>query len=109
MMAPISAEEQNFVRLMLLLNGVTPRAVRTLFDKIFPHTNLNATLQANRHILESRKNLNQAQLDLLFPKLNGMFLTINVFGFVYDVDVDNSYNNTFVITQYDKSTVVLVS
>ncbi|CAG2220280.1 unnamed protein product [Mytilus edulis] len=39
-MAPLSEEEENYVRLALLLKGVTPRAVRTYFDREFPPTDL---------------------------------------------------------------------
>ncbi|XP_071141713.1 uncharacterized protein [Mytilus edulis] len=44
-MAPFSEDEENYVRLALLLKGVTPRAVRTYFDREFPPTSLSSTLR----------------------------------------------------------------
>ncbi|VDI32408.1 Hypothetical predicted protein [Mytilus galloprovincialis] len=43
-MAPLSEDEENYVRLALLLKGVTTRAVRTYFDREFPPTSLSSTL-----------------------------------------------------------------
>ncbi|CAG2234006.1 unnamed protein product [Mytilus edulis] len=44
-MAPLSEEEESYVRLALLLKGVTPRAVRTYFDTVLPPTSLPSTLR----------------------------------------------------------------
>ncbi|VDI21805.1 Hypothetical predicted protein [Mytilus galloprovincialis] len=74
MMAPLSIEEDNYIRLALLLKGVSPRAVRTYFDGEFPPTYLPSTLNTNYNTLNSLKLdrvLNQAQWNLLFPR-NGM-------------------------------------
>ncbi|VDI10875.1 Hypothetical predicted protein [Mytilus galloprovincialis] len=69
-MAPLSEEEENYVRLALLLKGVAPRAIRTYFDRTFPPTYLPSTLNTNYNTLDNlkfRRVLNQAQWNLLFP------------------------------------------
>ncbi|XP_071181368.1 uncharacterized protein [Mytilus edulis] len=74
MMAPLSEEEENYVRLALLLKGVSPRAVRTYFDREFPPTHLPSTLNTNYNTLQDlklKRVLNQAQWNLLFPR-NGV-------------------------------------
>ncbi|XP_052073116.1 uncharacterized protein LOC127711189 [Mytilus californianus] len=74
MMAPLLEEEENYIRLALLLKGVSPRAVRTFFDKGFPPTYLPSTLNKNYNTLYDlylKRILNQAQWNLLFPK-NGV-------------------------------------
>ncbi|XP_076095329.1 uncharacterized protein LOC143066215 [Mytilus galloprovincialis] len=73
-MAPLSDEENNYIRLALLLIGVSPRAVRTFFDKEFHPSNLHSTLNKNKpilHDLRLKKTLNSYQWNLLFPK-NGL-------------------------------------
>ncbi|XP_052075453.1 uncharacterized protein LOC127712894 [Mytilus californianus] len=73
-MAPLSEEEENYIRLALLLKGVSPRAVRTYFDREFPPTHLPSTLNKNYNTLYGLKLnrvLNQAQWKLLFPR-NGV-------------------------------------
>ncbi|XP_063405734.1 uncharacterized protein LOC134689698 [Mytilus trossulus] len=73
-MAPLSEEEENYVRLALLLKGVTPRAVRTYFDKEFPPTSLPSTLNTSKNTLLGLKFtriINQAQWNLLHPR-NGV-------------------------------------
>ncbi|CAG2187022.1 unnamed protein product [Mytilus edulis] len=74
MMAPLLEEEENYIRLALLLKGVSPRAVRNFFDKEFPPTYLPSTLNKNYNTLNGlfkKRILNQAQWNLLFPK-NGV-------------------------------------
>ncbi|XP_076078806.1 uncharacterized protein LOC143048821 [Mytilus galloprovincialis] len=69
-MSPLSDVEVNYIRLALLLRGVTPRAVRTFFDKEFPPTFLPSTLNKNYNTLNGlfkKRILNQAQWNLLFP------------------------------------------
>ncbi|CAG2195557.1 unnamed protein product [Mytilus edulis] len=71
MMAPLLEEEENYVRLALLLKGVSPRAVRTYFDREFPPTHLPSTLNTNYNTLQDlklKRVLNQAQWNLLFPR-----------------------------------------
>ncbi|CAG2191595.1 unnamed protein product [Mytilus edulis] len=73
-MAPLSDEEENYVRLALLLKGVTPRAVRTYFDREFPPTYLPSTLNTNYNTLwdlKLKRIINQAQWNLLIPR-NGV-------------------------------------
>ncbi|CAG2221642.1 unnamed protein product [Mytilus edulis] len=94
MMAPLLEEEENYVRLALLLKGVSPRAVRTYFDREFPPTHLPSTLNTNYNTLQDlklKRVLNQAQWNLLFPR-NGVpdFITFDV------IDVIN-YNSFDVI------------
>ncbi|VDI83823.1 Hypothetical predicted protein [Mytilus galloprovincialis] len=70
-MAPLLEEEENYIRLALLLKGVSPRAVRTFFDKEFPPTYLPSTLNKNYNTLNGlfkNRILNRAQWNLLFPK-----------------------------------------
>ncbi|XP_076078807.1 uncharacterized protein LOC143048822 [Mytilus galloprovincialis] len=73
-MAPLLEEEENYIRLALLLKGVSPRAVRTFFDKEFPPTYLPSTLNKNYNTLYDlylKRILNQTQWNMLFPK-NGV-------------------------------------
>ncbi|CAG2200866.1 unnamed protein product [Mytilus edulis] len=72
-MASLSEEEENYVRLALLLKGVTPRAVRTYFDREFPPTSLPSTLSTSHNTLLDLKKriINQAQWNLLIPR-NGV-------------------------------------
>ncbi|XP_063446545.1 uncharacterized protein LOC134726078 [Mytilus trossulus] len=73
-MAPLSEEEENYVRLVLFLKGVAPRAVRTLFDREFPPIHLPSTLNTNYNTLDDlkfKRIVNQAQWNLLFPR-NGV-------------------------------------
>ncbi|VDI62489.1 Hypothetical predicted protein [Mytilus galloprovincialis] len=77
-MAPLSDEEENYVRLALLLKGVTPRAVRTYFDREFPPTYLPSTLNTNYNTLmdlKLKRIINQAQWNLLIPRNGDIFNT----------------------------------
>ncbi|CAG2226366.1 unnamed protein product [Mytilus edulis] len=47
-MAALLKEEENYVRLALLLKGVSPRAVRLYFDRELPPTDLHSTLNTNK-------------------------------------------------------------
>lgn len=70
-MASLSEEEENYVRLALLLKGVSPRAVRIFFDREFPPTYLPSTLNTNYNTLNDlklKRVLNQVQWNLLFPR-----------------------------------------
>ncbi|CAC5423968.1 unnamed protein product [Mytilus coruscus] len=73
-MASLSIEEENYVRLALLLKGVTPRAVRSYFDREFPPTSLPSTLSTSHNTLldlKVKRIINQAQWNLLIPR-NGV-------------------------------------
>lgn len=75
-MDPLSEEEENYVRLCLLLKRVTPKAVRVLFNNNFPPTYLPSipnTDYNKLHGLYLKRILNRAQWDLLFPT-KGMLL-----------------------------------
>ncbi|XP_052079002.1 uncharacterized protein LOC127717259 isoform X32 [Mytilus californianus] len=68
----LSPEEENYVRMALLLTGISPRAVRVLFDKEFPPASLSSsinttTTKATLNNLKRRKVINKKQWDLLFP------------------------------------------
>ncbi|CAG2207088.1 unnamed protein product [Mytilus edulis] len=66
-MAPLLDEEENYIRLALLLKGVSPRAVRTFFDKEFPPTHLPSTLNKNYN------TLNGLLKREFLTKLSGLF------------------------------------
>ncbi|CAG2241956.1 unnamed protein product [Mytilus edulis] len=63
-MAPLSEEEENYIRLAVLLKEVSPRAVRIYFDKEFSTTHLPSTLNKNYNTLyglKLKRVLSQAQ------------------------------------------------
>ncbi|XP_071133693.1 uncharacterized protein [Mytilus edulis] len=73
----LSKEEENYVRLSLLLTGVCPRAVRVLFDKEYPPLQLHGKLNNLKEkklltdLKDRKRIINQAQWYLLFPS-NGI-------------------------------------
>ncbi|XP_076082620.1 E3 ubiquitin-protein ligase DZIP3-like [Mytilus galloprovincialis] len=70
-MASLSVEEENYVRIHLLLTGISPRAVRILFDKEFAPACLDATIKKEYNkLLDLKKThrINQSQWNLLFPR-----------------------------------------
>ncbi|XP_052087466.1 ankyrin-3-like [Mytilus californianus] len=70
-MTTISEEEENYVRMSLLLSGISSRAVRSLFDSEFSPSCLNASIKKQYNIihdLQVRKIINQSQWNLLFPR-----------------------------------------
>lgn len=74
-MATISQEEENYVRLNLLLFSISPRAVRAKFDSEFAPVCLDATLKKEYNILtdlKTKRIINQSQWTLLFP-YNGRY------------------------------------
>lgn len=76
-MASLSQEEDNFVRFSLLLTGVSPRAVRTLFDHEFHPICLDAALKKEfikLKDLQRRRILNQSQWNLLNPRIPGKYI-----------------------------------
>lgn len=83
-MAPLSEKENNYIRLALLLKGVSPRAVRTFFDKEFHPSNLHSTFSKNYtilHDLKMQNRLYQNQWNLLFP-INGMYYSLTAERFL---------------------------
>ncbi|CAG2239451.1 unnamed protein product [Mytilus edulis] len=104
-MAPLLEEEENYVRLALLLKGVSPRAVRTYFDREFPPTHLPSTLNTNYNTLydlKLKRVLNQAQWNLLFPR-NGVPVSI-----IFDVIGVLDYITFDVISVLDSITFDLI-
>lgn len=78
-MALISQEEENYVRMVLLLTGVSLRAVRVLFDKEFPPPSLSTTINSTStkqqlQNLNKKRIINNAQWNLLFPSSGKFFL-----------------------------------
>ncbi|CAG2203685.1 unnamed protein product [Mytilus edulis] len=70
-MNSLSPEEENFVRLNLLLTGISPRAVRTMFDYEFAPICLDATLKKEFNKLkdlQKKRVINQSQWNLLTPR-----------------------------------------
>ncbi|CAC5379504.1 unnamed protein product [Mytilus coruscus] len=69
-MTTISKEEENNVRLYLLLSRISPRAVRAVFDREFNPACLNVSIHKSRIKLEQLRQksiINQSQWNLLFP------------------------------------------
>ncbi|XP_076078825.1 E3 ubiquitin-protein ligase DZIP3-like [Mytilus galloprovincialis] len=68
----LSQEEENYVRMSLLLTGISPCAVRVLFDKEFPPASLSLTVNDKKvkqklNDLSRKRVIDKAQWDLLFP------------------------------------------
>ncbi|VDI01969.1 Hypothetical predicted protein [Mytilus galloprovincialis] len=81
----LSHEEENYVRMSLLLTGISQRAVRVLFDKKIPPASLSLTVNDNikkkkLNDLRGRRVINQAQWDLLFPTSGTVDLLIPTSG-----------------------------
>lgn len=73
-MASLSVEEENCVRMSLLLKGISPRAARTFFDSEFAPGCLDATIKKEYNkLFELKKKhiINQSQWNLLFTKSPG--------------------------------------
>ena len=67
-------DEENYVRMALLLTGISPRGVRTLFDREFHPSKLKSSLMQEYNKLydmKLKRVINQSQWNLLFPR-NGM-------------------------------------
>ncbi|XP_076095790.1 uncharacterized protein LOC143066864 [Mytilus galloprovincialis] len=70
-MATLSVEEENYVRMSLLLTGISPRAARTFFDSEFAPACLEATIkkELNKLLdLKKKHRINQSQWNLLCPR-----------------------------------------
>lgn len=73
-MSSICQEEENYVRIILLLTGISQRAVRTFFDQEFAPPCLYVSLKKDQHNLYDLKEkhiINTKQWHLLFPKHPG--------------------------------------
>ncbi|XP_076095787.1 uncharacterized protein LOC143066860 [Mytilus galloprovincialis] len=74
-MASLSVEEENYVRMSLLLTGISPRAARNFFDTEFAPACLDATIKKEYNkLLDLKKEhrINQSQWNLLFPRFPGL-------------------------------------
>ncbi|XP_052065370.1 E3 ubiquitin-protein ligase DZIP3-like isoform X2 [Mytilus californianus] len=73
--ASLSQEEENYVRMSLLLTGISPRGVRSLFDREFAPSCLDATIKKEYNklnYLKLKRVINQCQWNLLFPRCSGV-------------------------------------
>ncbi|XP_071151089.1 uncharacterized protein [Mytilus edulis] len=71
MASRLSQEEENYVRMSLLLTGISPRAARALFDYEFAPSCLDVSLKKGYNILidlQKKRIINQAQWKLLTPR-----------------------------------------
>ncbi|CAG2233215.1 unnamed protein product [Mytilus edulis] len=67
----MAEEEENYVRMSLLLFGISQRAARVLFDSEFaPQTLQTSISKAYRKLVKLKKDkiINQSQWNLLFPQ-----------------------------------------
>lgn len=72
--ASLSNKEENYVRMSLLLSGISPRGVRALFDREFAPICLYASLKKEFNKLNELKRkhiISQSQWNLLFTKSPG--------------------------------------
>ncbi|XP_071148629.1 uncharacterized protein [Mytilus edulis] len=71
-MASLTKEEDNYVRIGLLITGISPRAARVLFDREFHPSFLYATLKKEykklNDLKDKKKVINLQQWNLLFPR-----------------------------------------
>lgn len=75
-MSSLYKEEENYVRMGLLLTGISPRAARALFDQEFAPSCLCAALKEERIKLQDMRKkrvINQPQWNLLFPRSPGKY------------------------------------
>lgn len=73
-MASLSIEEENYVRISLLLTGISPRAARKFFDGEIVPACLDATLKKEYNKLfdlKKKRIINQSQWNLLFTRFPG--------------------------------------
>ncbi|CAG2255416.1 unnamed protein product [Mytilus edulis] len=78
MASSLSQEEENYVRMSLLLTGISPRAARALFDYEFAPVCLASSLNKEYNKLKDlqrKRVLNQSQWNLLFPRVPSKNLT----------------------------------
>ena len=79
MATQLSEEETNHLRMSSLLLTIAPRAVRTLFDGIFPPSGLQTVLNMEKAALENlkkKKIINQAQWNLLYGTSTNIYYLI---------------------------------
>lgn len=75
-MTSLSIEEENYVRMGLLITGVSPRAARALFDTEFHPSRLDGSLKKEYNMLfdmKKKRVINQNQWNMLFPRFNSKY------------------------------------
>lgn len=75
MASRLTQEEENYVRMSLLLTGISPRAVRVLFDCEFAPAYLDSSLKKEYNKLrdlQKKRIINQQQWNLLFTRFPSM-------------------------------------
>ncbi|CAC5411860.1 unnamed protein product [Mytilus coruscus] len=74
-MASLFIEEENYVRMSLLLTGISPQVARTFFDREFAPTCLEASLKkeySKLSDLKKKHRINQSHWNIMFPKFSGI-------------------------------------
>lgn len=73
-MDDLSEEEENHVRMSILLTRISQRAVRTFFDNKFDPASLHLTFKKEKNKLfdlKYKQIINQPQWNLMFPRFPG--------------------------------------
>lgn len=76
MASRLSQEEDNYIRMCLLMTGISTRAARIVFDHEMAPSCLNSTLNKKYSILKKLRNegkINHSQWNLLFRNKPGKF------------------------------------
>ncbi|VDI06745.1 Hypothetical predicted protein [Mytilus galloprovincialis] len=71
MASRLTQEEENYVRMSLLLTGISPRAVRALFDREFAPACLDSSMKKEYNKLkdlQKKRIISQSQMNLLIPR-----------------------------------------
>ncbi|CAC5391197.1 unnamed protein product [Mytilus coruscus] len=71
MASSLTQEEENYVRMSLLLTGISPCAARALFDREFAPACLDTSMKKEYNSLrdlQKKRIINQPQWNLLFPR-----------------------------------------
>ncbi|XP_052089966.1 ankyrin-1-like [Mytilus californianus] len=103
-MSTITEEEENYVRMSLLLYGIAPRAARAYFDSEFAPSCLYKSIKrefSKLNQLKKDKKINTSQWNLLFPrkgvpdsKTFDVTLIITLFRNLIDLNPpDNGFDN----------------
>ena len=80
-MTTLSEEEDNFIRIFKLVNGIAPAAVREKFNQFFPPASWSSILTREKpkiRNLHRNKRLTNAQMSVLFPT-TGMYIAFETF------------------------------
>lgn len=70
-MMALSKEEDNYIRMSLLLTGISPRAVRSIFDREFHPSSLDKSLKHKFNTLkdlQKKRIISSLQWNMLFPR-----------------------------------------